>query len=273
MLPIATLAARVRGSLRWRRRILQRDLFLLGRFRNSFELSQSLRTGAPCAKALFRGGARLDHPPDRAGLAHTLLEIFHERCYTPGHFYQPAPGDTIVDAGANVGIFTFWASRQNPRGRILALEPFPENFALLERNVAFNRLAGVTSFQVALGGTAGQGVMQAGVGRSLDHRLCPESTGGGEAVGVVSLGDLFGMAKSDSIAFLKMDIEGSEHDAFMKSDTALFRRFRRIAVEYHDNLRPGTLALLQGRLGETHRLTVRPDGAAGYGILLAELRE
>ncbi len=39
--------------------------------------------------------------------------------------------DVILDIGANVGYFTRFARRLFPRARIVAVEPHPENFALL----------------------------------------------------------------------------------------------------------------------------------------------
>jgi hypothetical protein len=35
------------------------------------------------------------------------------------------------------------------------------------------------------------------------------------------------------VDFLKMDIEGSEHSAVLQSPSTVLRRFRRIAIEYH----------------------------------------
>src|SRR5437899_5103754 len=41
---------------------------------------------------------------------------------------------TVLDCGANVGIFTVWAASRKPEARIVALEPFPETFAALQAN-------------------------------------------------------------------------------------------------------------------------------------------
>jgi FkbM family methyltransferase len=253
--------------------VLRQNLFFLRRFSNASELIHSMRTGSPCGLACFRDGSRLEHPPDRGGLAPTLLEVLYEQCYTPPGFYRVAPGNIVVDAGANVGIFTFWAARNNPLGRVLALEPFPENFAFLERNIAFNRLAGVTACRAAIGATSGHGVMSAVGNRSLDHRLAPASQADAEnVVPVLPLADVCGMADAEHIDLLKIDIEGGEYAAFENVDQSVLSRFRRIAVEYHDNIRPGSLALIQSRLLQTHRTIVHPD-REGYGILLAQLRE
>ena len=68
---------------------------------------------------------------------------------------------------------------------------------------------------------------------------------------------------------LKMDVEGAEHDAFDCASQETIDRIDRVAMEYHDNLVPGTLSLLLDRLGGTHSVTVKPVDERGYGILLA----
>lgn len=108
---------------------------LLLRFRNGATLVRQTRAGRPCDEVVLWDGTRIAHPPDREGLLEGLQEIWLERIYT-ADFYRPAANDVIVDAGANVGLFTIYIARQNRRCRVLALEPFAENFKYLEANVA-----------------------------------------------------------------------------------------------------------------------------------------
>jgi len=47
-------------------------------------------------------------------------------------------GQVFVDVGAHLGYFSLLAGRLvGPSGHVLAFEPAPETFALLERNIAF----------------------------------------------------------------------------------------------------------------------------------------
>lgn len=56
-----------------------------------------------------------------------------------------APGDLVVDVGANIGYFTSLAALLvGPRGQVLAFEPDADNVARLEANLALNQLANVT---------------------------------------------------------------------------------------------------------------------------------
>lgn len=61
------------------------------------------------------------------------------------------PGMTVLDIGANIGIYTLLCAKQvGARGMVHSFEPTPATFARLERNVALNRLANVRINQVAL---------------------------------------------------------------------------------------------------------------------------
>jgi FkbM family methyltransferase len=60
-------------------------------------------------------------------------------------------GDTFIDVGANIGYYTVMAAKLvGPRGRVIAFEPDPENFALLKRNIEANGFTNVILEQKAL---------------------------------------------------------------------------------------------------------------------------
>ena len=246
--------------------VLQMGSLML-HFRNGATLVQQMRAAEPSDAIVLWDGTRIAHPAQRAGLLEAVQEIWLEHVYTGG-FYRPADGDVIVDAGANIGLFAIYVARQNPRCRVIALEPFAENFQYLEANVARACPKNVTCHEVALGAGFGQGQMQAMGSRSLDHVLrCDANIGGG--IAVIPLSGLLDLARAEEIDFLKVDIEGSEHDVFAAASPQLLSRCKRIAMEYHDRLVPGTLELLRSVLSPTHELTIRPSQMAGCGILLA----
>ena len=54
------------------------------------------------------------------------------------------PGMVAFDLGANLGYYTVMMARlAGERGRVYAVEPFPDNFRLLGENVRRNRLKNV----------------------------------------------------------------------------------------------------------------------------------
>jgi FkbM family methyltransferase len=244
---------------------------LMLHFRNGPTLVQRMRAAQPCDEVVFWDGTRISHPPGRAGLLEVVVELSLEQTYT-AKFYRPADGDVIVDAGANVGLFAIQMARRNRRCRVIALEPFSENFKYLQANAARACPETVTCCEVALGAGFGKGHMQAVGSRSLDHVLRVDSSPVDD-IPVIPLAGLFDLARAQEIDFLKVDIEGSEHDVFAAAAPDLLRRFKRIAMEYHDQIVPGTLELLRRVLSPTHEIVVRPSKMEGCGILLARRRD
>ncbi|KAK4234329.1 putative FkbM family methyltransferase [Achaetomium macrosporum] len=65
-------------------------------------------------------------------------EIYDDHCYdTPN--LPPSP--FIIDAGANIGLFTLYYKQKFPSATILAFEPAPQTYQTLLRNLALHGLA------------------------------------------------------------------------------------------------------------------------------------
>ncbi|MGH2550437.1 MAG: FkbM family methyltransferase, partial [Thermomicrobiales bacterium] len=63
--------------------------------------------------------------------------------------------ESVIDLGANIGLFTIWAARTFPHSRVIAIEPDPDNAALLRRNLALNGIEHrVDVMEVAAGAKA-----------------------------------------------------------------------------------------------------------------------
>jgi hypothetical protein len=62
---------------------------------------------------------------------------------------------------------------------------------------------------------------------------------GGAEVSVISLDDLLQRAgdhfRAETIDFVKIDIEGGEHEAILAASPRTLRRIRRLGMEYHPN--------------------------------------
>jgi FkbM family methyltransferase len=67
-----------------------------------------------------------------------------------------APGDTVIDIGANVGYDTLLAAHcVGPGGRVFAIEASPRMFGLLRENLALNDATCIEAFNVAACAEAG----------------------------------------------------------------------------------------------------------------------
>jgi len=241
---------------------------LLRQFRNGWHLAWAHHNRRDADVAQFWDGQLIRNVGSREGFTDTLVEIWGLTEYTVGGFYTPTAADVILDIGANIGLFSIWIARHAPGARVAAFEPFPENYDALVKNLS-GWTHQVTPLNMAVGRSAGRGQMLATGQRSLDHRLASTESAGAQAVQVVSLEDAIRLTGSDSVDFLKLDVEGAELDVLEGADERTLRRIRQVAIEYHDNIRPGTLARVKQILDRTHRLVSVRGG--DYGILQAEL--
>lgn len=66
-----------------------------------------------------------------------VQEIFEDRVYAPLGLPMPAT-PTIVDVGANVGVFVAFALREWPGAEVIALEPAPDLADILRANFSSN---------------------------------------------------------------------------------------------------------------------------------------
>ncbi|HET9870069.1 MAG TPA: FkbM family methyltransferase, partial [bacterium] len=122
-----------------------------------------------------------------------------------------APGQVFVDIGANIGYYTLLAARRvGPEGRVFAFEPDPDNFRLLQKNVAVNGYANVILEPKALSDGEGEADLFLNPLNRGDHRLYDSGDGRVHVrVPRTALGSYF-KAVQNRPHFIKMDIQGAE---------------------------------------------------------------
>ncbi len=148
------------------------------------------------------------------------------------------PGETVLDIGANIGHHSVVLSKLvGPAGRVLAFEPQPFVFRVLEANLALNECANCESYRLALGNSNSQSCMApldyerdawnvGGLGLSDTGR--DPSGGQFVAVQVRRLDDLLPGLKVD---FIKCDAEGFDHEVLKGALQTLLRCKPIILVE------------------------------------------
>ena len=57
--------------------------------------------------------------------------------------------DVFVDVGAHIGLYTCYAARMLKRGKVIAIEPHPEDFNFLLLNIKLNKLRNVIALNLA----------------------------------------------------------------------------------------------------------------------------
>jgi FkbM family methyltransferase len=141
----------------------------------------------------------------------------------------------IVDCGANIGASVLWFSARYPEAHIVAVEPAPDNFALLRKNCAG---LDVDLREAGIGAVDGTARLSDPLSGSMSYRTAD----GGDGIDVEILSFEKLMASKPQSAYspflLKVDIEGAERSLFTAS-ASLLDQFPLILAEPHDWLLPG----------------------------------
>lgn len=172
--------------------------------------------------------------PD-SGDEYVFHEVFHQDVYKLESIQSPL--DTVVDLGANIGLFSIRAVQH--ASRVFAVESNAENFDLARRNVEANGLEHrVTLIQAAASGTSGNLLRiyssEMAGGHSVHQHLAARWPNGTESrVPSISLADLFEKHAIERCSLLKCDIEGSEYDVFQHAPLTVLSRVDRFVIEAH----------------------------------------
>jgi FkbM family methyltransferase len=153
------------------------------------------------------------------------------------------PNMTAVDIGANIGVYTkVLASLTGPFGKVYCLEPVPETFAVLKRNVRALRMNNVVLVNAAVSdafttltmvvpqyATGGDNFYRAQVvegeaGQSRDTRRVH--------VGSTTLDQI---AAGERIGFVKCDVEGHELKCLIGGRSVLERDRPSWLIEVSEN--------------------------------------
>lgn len=171
----------------------------------------------------------------------------------------------VLDVGANLGWYSVILEKALPAGvRVLALEPDPDNFDLLQSNLQLNACTRVLALRVAASDFDGEKVLylypKKNAGR---HSLPPINAIAGPLVHSKPLDLLLSAEGFDAqnVKFVKIDIEGYELVA-LRGMSSILQRCPLILAEYspqfmrRGGLEPGDLvSLLEDRGFRPHLLS------------------
>jgi len=138
---------------------------------------------------------------------HVLREVFLDEDYRVEHLPE---NPTIVDLGSNLGASVIYFRLRYPGSRVIAVEPDPEVFATLRRNVA--PFGGVQLVNVAVAGTNGEATFHRYPDSWVSSLVQRWPAADRLYVHTRTLDTLFDDFSLSAVDLLKIDIEGGEWD-------------------------------------------------------------
>jgi FkbM family methyltransferase len=117
---------------------------------------RSVRKALPApdvSRRRMKGGYWLDLKPAADSLE---KRIYIDRGYEPAtlHLFDQLlrPGDAMIDVGANIGVMSLHAATcVGGAGLVLSIEPHPQHYQRLVRNISLNAVSNIKAVNVALG--------------------------------------------------------------------------------------------------------------------------
>ena len=147
--------------------------------------------------------------------------------------FIPNVGDVVVDVGASIGAFTIRSSLLvGEKGKVIAIEPEPNSFKILNTNIKINKLSNVLCLNLALSNKEGYenlyvksdvpyaSSLKRGAG-SYDTKI---------TVKVKTLNNLFKEMKLQRIDLLKINTAGSEKEIIEGSSELIRQKIIRKMV-------------------------------------------
>ena len=149
----------------------------------------------------------------------------------------------IIDAGAHIGLSAVFFADKYPQATVVAIEPEPSNFAILERNAKDH---------------PGIKPISAGLWSRKTHlrikdsdvptwSFCVTEDPSGVGIPALSILDILDRFNVTQIDVLKMDIEGSEVEV-LNNALPWMDAVKVLIIELHDRFRPGCTEALERAL-------------------------
>ena len=191
----------------------------------------------------------------QAGMA-LIKEIIIDQVYEFADV-KIEPTDIVLDCGANIGVFTIYASKKAKM--VYAFEPSPNESKILEENKKINKSDNIKVIE--------KGILDI----SIDAKLSLCSTGSfidnfkpkylsNNIINIktISIDEFINQERLEKVDFIKMDIEGSEKKALFGAKEVLKKFKPKLAIcAYHNFDDFYKISILIKKLNSKYKLRIQ----------------
>jgi FkbM family methyltransferase len=180
------------------------------------------------AKASFfkKPFALRDNKSDKA----IFFQVFYEKQYDLYGVNFP-DATRIIDGGANIGCASVYFSIRFPKAEIIAIEPEPENYKLLEQNIDIYK--NIQAIQAALWNKNENLSLLNPEGGAAEF-MFENKMEGGDLVNGLTIQSLLDLKNWDYVDIVKLDIEGAEKEVFSGENLYWLKKTKLLIIELHD---------------------------------------
>lgn len=160
-----------------------------------------------------------------------IMEVIEINSYF--RYFGIEKGDTVLDLGANIGVFSILAHKYAPQN-VICVEADPVNFRQLCKNTELNNMKSVLINKAVWNKDDSFLTFKLAESRSTHgsiFNLPNESNIQQITVPTISLESL--VKEYGPIDFLKSDIEGAEFDMFIETPKSCLKKIDKLSIEYH----------------------------------------
>jgi FkbM family methyltransferase len=132
-------------------------------------------------------------------------------------YFVPNEGETVVDVGAHIGLYSLIAAKRvGPSGKVIAIEPDPENFKILKKNILLNQLGNIEPLECAVYSAREKLKLflpELDQGRTIFNTVMQDRAGTSSnflEVEANTVDNILGSIHTPEVSWIKIDVEGAE---------------------------------------------------------------
>jgi FkbM family methyltransferase len=171
-------------------------------------------------------------PIEKNYLGHITSEVYRDGIFAP--FMPQSKKGVCVEIGANVGIVSYYFAQYFEK--VYAIEPSLEHFETLTHMIQYNGLDNVEAHKLAIYLKDGIYPFYHNTNKTMFslHTAVNDNTTERELITAVAIDKFFNDNKIEHCNFMKIDVEGSEHEIIGSPGFKLVSdKIDTIVVEWH----------------------------------------